>query len=167
MHSMAAMQGMIRTVLACMHQAGATHVTHVQMALGVCEQFTAERAHQEFETLIRGTPIEGASLAIQWLPARYQCLACQDYFESGEPCEQVLCPQCGEGAREIAHQEFCAVRSLDVSFPPTSAREATGLPQPGQRPGQAPVCLIASEYALCLPARGLHPADSPPAGLDG
>lgn len=119
MHETAVMQGMIRTVLACMQQAGASQVTHVQLALGVSEHMTAGAAHQLFAMLIRGTPIEGASLAIQWVPARYRCLLCQRCFESAEPGECALCPQCGEAALEIAHQEICAVRSIDVSFPAT------------------------------------------------
>jgi Zn finger protein HypA/HybF involved in hydrogenase expression len=121
-------------------------VTHVQLALGVCGHLTAEAAHQSFEMLIKGTPIEGSSLAIQWLPARYQCLICRHNFESGEPCEQVLCPQCGEVALEVVHQEICTLRSIDVSFPVVP--ETAGSWQPDQKPWPAPISLIASEYAL-------------------
>jgi hydrogenase nickel incorporation protein HypA/HybF len=146
MHEIAAMQQTIRTVLACMQQAGASRVTHVQLALGVCGHLTAEAAHQSFEMLIKGTPIEGASLAIQWLPARYQCLSCWHHFESGEPGEQALCPQCSEVALEVAHQEICAVRSIDVSFP--AVCETVGHSQLAQKPWPVPISLIASECAL-------------------
>jgi len=116
MHEIRAMQTVIRTILACMQQAGASHVTHAQLALSVSEHVTAEVAHQSFEMLTRGTPIEGASLSIQWVPATYQCLTCLYRFENGEPSEQVLCPKCGEAALEVERQEVCVVRSLDVSF---------------------------------------------------
>lgn len=145
MHEIAAMQRMIQTILTCMQEAGASQVTHVQLALGTCGHLTAEAAHQSFEMLITGTPIEGASLAIQWLPASYQCLTCRYLFESGEPCEQVLCPQCGEVALELGHQEICAVRSIDVSFPATSEAIGTGY---GQKPWPAPTSLRTSEYVL-------------------
>jgi Zn finger protein HypA/HybF involved in hydrogenase expression len=131
MHEMAAMQGMLRTVLTCMRQAGAIQVTHVQLALSVSGHMTAEAAHQLFAMLVRGTPIEGASLAIWWLPASYQCLTCRHRFESGAPCEQVLCPQCGEVALEVEHQEICTVRSIDVSC---SSVQKNCSPQPGQKP---------------------------------
>lgn len=105
---------------------------------------TAEAAHQLFEMLIRGTPVEGASLAIQWLPARYQCLTCRCHFESGEPCEQVLCPQCGEIALVVEQQEICTVRSIDVSFP--AVQGDTGL-QHNQK-WQPPISLRASESCV-------------------
>lgn len=144
MHETAAMQRMIRTVLACMQQAGASRVTHVQVALGVSEHVTAEAAHQLFAMLVRGTPIEGASLAIQWLPVRYQCLSCQRSFESAEPGASALCPHCGEVVLEVEHQQTCAVCSIDVSFPVTP--ETTDLPRHGQQLSLA--SLRASECSL-------------------
>lgn len=116
MHEIAAMQGMVRTVLASLQQAGASRVTHVQLVLGASGHFTADAAYQAFEMLTSGTPIEDSSLSIQWLPANYQCFTCLHRFESGETSEQVICPKCGEVALEIAQQEICTVRSIDVSF---------------------------------------------------
>ena len=116
MHEIAAMQGVVRTVLDCMRAAGASRVTHVQLVLGVSGHFTADAAHQSFEVLTRGTLIEGASLSIQWVPAQYQCFSCLHRFESGEPSEQVTCPQCGEVALEVEHQDICSVSSINVSF---------------------------------------------------
>jgi hypothetical protein len=58
----------------------------------------------------------------------------------------VLCPQCGEVALEVVHQEICTLRSIDVSFPVVP--ETAGSWQPDQKPWPAPISLIASEYAL-------------------
>jgi hydrogenase nickel insertion protein HypA len=116
MHEVAAMQGAIRIVLECMRQAGASRVTNVQLVLGASGHFTADAAYQHFEALTKGTPIEDASLTIQWLPARYQCFYCLHRFESSEPSNQVACPRCGEVALEVGHQEVCSVSAIDVSF---------------------------------------------------
>ena len=116
MHEVAAMQGMVRTVLECMRQAGSSRVTNVQLILEASGHFTAEAAHQHFEALTKGTPIEGASLTIQWLPAKFLCFSCLHRFESSEPATQVTCPVCGEVALEVEHKDVCYVSSIDVAF---------------------------------------------------
>ncbi len=116
MHEVAAMRGMVRTVLECMQQAGASHVTNVQLVLGASGHFTADAACQHFEALTKGTPIEDASLTIQWLPAKFLCFSCLHRFESCEPATQVTCPICGEVALEIEHKDVCYVSAIDVAF---------------------------------------------------
>jgi hydrogenase nickel incorporation protein HypA/HybF len=116
MHEIAAMQGIVRTVLECMRQAGASRVTNVQLVLGASGHFTSDAAYQHFEALTKGTPIEDASLTIQWLPAQYQCFFCLHRFESSEPSNQVACPKCGELALEVGHQDVCSVSAIDITF---------------------------------------------------
>ena len=115
MHEVAAMQGMIRTVLDCLYKAGGTTVTNVQLVLGASGHFTAEAALQHFEAMTLGTPAEGASLTIQWLPATYWCFSCLHRFESLEPSIQVTCPRCGDAALEIDHQDICYVSAIDIT----------------------------------------------------
>ena len=116
MHEVAAMQGMVRTVLEYMQQAGGARVTQVQLVLGASGHFTEEAARQHFASLTEGTPTEGAVLTIVWLPAQFQCFTCLHRFVSCEPAEQVTCPQCGDLALEIEHQDVCSVSAIDVSF---------------------------------------------------
>ena len=115
MHEVAAMQGMVRTVLNCLSKAGGTEVTNVQLALGASSHFTAEVALQHFEAMTKGTPAEGASLTIQWLPATYQCFSCAHRFESLEPSTQVTCPKCENAALDIDHQDICYVSAIDIT----------------------------------------------------
>ena len=116
MHEATAMQEIVRNILHCMQQAGASRVINVQLVLGASGHLTAEAANQHFEALVNGTPIEGASLTIQWLPAQYQCFFCLHRFESGEPSNHVTCPVCGEAALEVGHRDMCSVSAIDVSF---------------------------------------------------
>jgi hydrogenase nickel incorporation protein HypA/HybF len=114
MHDIAAMQGVVRTVLERLQRAGGKRVTNVQLVLGASSHFTADAAYQLFEALVKDTPAESASLTIEWLPATYQCFTCPHRFESSEPSAQVTCPMCGELALEIAHLDTCYVTAIDV-----------------------------------------------------
>jgi hydrogenase nickel incorporation protein HypA/HybF len=130
-HEIAAMQGMVKTVLNSMQQAGASRVMNVELVLGASGHFTAEGAYQHFEVLTKGTPIEGASLMILWFPATFQCFSCLHRFESSDTVEQagaslagggnsdtsaLTCPNCGGVALEIEHQDVCYVNSIDVAY---------------------------------------------------
>ncbi|HEV2583419.1 MAG TPA: hydrogenase maturation nickel metallochaperone HypA, partial [Ktedonobacteraceae bacterium] len=119
------MQRMVRTILECMQQAGASRVTNVQLVLGASGHFTVDAAYQHFEALTKGTPAQDASLTILWLPAQYQCFFCLHRFESSEPSSQVTCPKCGEVALEVGHQDVCFVSAIDVAF---QEGEETALP---------------------------------------
>jgi hydrogenase nickel incorporation protein HypA/HybF len=115
MHEGAVIQEVVATILTSAEQAGASHVTHVQLELGVSGHFTEEAVRQYFQALTRNTSIEGATLELSWLPATYQCLSCQRRFESAS--STAMCPHCGDVAWEITHQDACSIRSIDLAFP--------------------------------------------------
>jgi hydrogenase nickel incorporation protein HypA/HybF len=115
MHEVAAMQGAVQTILAQMRAAGGSRVTTVELMLGACGHFTEEAARQHFAVLTTGTPAEGAVLEMFWLPATFQCFSCLHRFESCELAEQVSCPQCGDLALDIEHQDACYVSAIDVA----------------------------------------------------
>jgi len=114
MHEVAVIQGVVKTILQSLAQAGASRVTNVQLAIGRSGHFTEENAQQHFEVLTKDTPAEGASLTISWLPATLQCLSCFHRFNSAEAAEQTRCPKCGDMVMEIDHQDTCYVSAIDV-----------------------------------------------------
>jgi hydrogenase nickel insertion protein HypA len=120
MHEVAAMQGVVRTILETMRQAGGSRITHVQLVLGASGHFTEEAAHQHFEALTASTPAEGASLSISWIPATFQCFSCLYCFESCQTAEQVSCPRCSDIALQIGHQHTCSVSAIEVTFEESS-----------------------------------------------
>lgn len=109
------MQEVVRTILTSMERAGAVRVTQVQLELGASGHFTEEAVRQYFQVLTQDTPIEGAALALSWLPATYQCLSCQQRFESTSSTG--ICPRCGDVALEVSHQDECSIRSIEVVPP--------------------------------------------------
>jgi hydrogenase nickel incorporation protein HypA/HybF len=116
MHEVATIRGAVTTALEHMRRAGGTRVTSVELALGASGHLTEEAALQHFALFARGTPAEGAAVVISWLPATYQCFACLHRFQSVEAAEEVACPACGGVALEVAHEDACYVRSIDVTF---------------------------------------------------
>lgn len=144
MHELAAMQEVVRLALDCMQQASASRVTNIQLVLGASGHLTADAAYQHFEALTRGTPAQDASLTIQWLPAKYQCFSCLQRFESSELSSLIACPECGDIALEVSHQEVCSVTSIDVSFEPEEEE-----PTPSLIPQEKPEAGIHILSAAC------------------
>jgi Zn finger protein HypA/HybF involved in hydrogenase expression len=99
-----------------MQRAGGSRVTSVELALGASGHLTEEAARQYFGLFARGTPAEDAAVVVSWLPATYQCFACLQRFQSVQAAEEVACPACGGVALEVAHEDACYVRSIDVAF---------------------------------------------------
>jgi hydrogenase nickel incorporation protein HypA/HybF len=116
MHEAAAIQGAVRTAVEYMRAAGASHVINVHLSVAVSGHFTEDVVRQYFALFTAGTPAEGATLTVIWLPATYQCLTCLHTFQSLQPAVEALCPACGEAALEIEHQDICAVSAIDVAF---------------------------------------------------
>ncbi len=128
MHEVAAMRGVVTSALEAMRAAGATRVVGTHLLLGASGHLSEEAARQHFATLAKGTPAEGAALTFTWLPATYQCVDCLHRFESAAPAESVACPDCGGVALEIAHQDTCALVSIDVTAEadPAASRSPSG-----------------------------------------
>jgi Zn finger protein HypA/HybF involved in hydrogenase expression len=115
MHEVAAMRGVVTTVLEHMQQAGGSRVTSVKLVLGASGHLTEEAARQHFAAFAAGTPAAAANVSISWLPATYQCFDCLHRFESTLPTADVVCPLCGAVALEITHEDVCSVRSIDIA----------------------------------------------------
>lgn len=116
MHEVAAMQGIVRSMLDAMRGAGASRVTEAHLVLGASGHFTEDAARQHFAVLAEDTPAAGASLTIDWLPATYQCFTCLRRFTSLHAPSEVRCPECEGVALEIAHQDICYVDAVEVAF---------------------------------------------------
>jgi hydrogenase nickel insertion protein HypA len=129
MHEVAAMRGVVRTVFEQLARAGAARVTAVELVLGASGHLSEEAARQYWTLFTRGTPAQDASVNITWSPATYRCFSCLHQFKSAEPTESIACPECSGVALEIAHDDVCAVHSMDVAFDDSGdVDEATATP---------------------------------------
>jgi Zn finger protein HypA/HybF involved in hydrogenase expression len=116
MHEAAAITGTVNTALEYMRQAGASRVTNFELEVGVSGHCTEEAIRQYVAMLTAGTPAEGASVRIVWLPATYQCLDCGHCFERSQPAREMMCPECRGIVLEMDHQDICRLRAIDVTF---------------------------------------------------
>ena len=116
MHEVAAITGAVNTALAYRRQAGASHVTNIELEVGVSGHFSEEAIRQYVMVLAVGTPAEGASVRIVLLPATYQCLDCGHCFESTQTAEEITCPQCRGIVLVIDHQDTCRLCAIDMAF---------------------------------------------------
>jgi hydrogenase nickel incorporation protein HypA/HybF len=112
MHEGAMMQTVVATILTELEKAKGARVTRVQLELGTSEHFTEEAVRQYFQILTQDTLATGATLELAWLPATYQCLSCLLRFES--TASTAVCPHCGDVGLEVAHQDGCAIRGIEV-----------------------------------------------------
>jgi hydrogenase nickel incorporation protein HypA/HybF len=114
MHEVAAMRGVVTTVLERIREEHGTSVSRVKLVLGASGHLTEDAARQHFAVFAQGTTAEHAQLDIEWLPASYQCFECLHRFTSAELPETVLCPRCGGLALETAHSDDCYAAEIDV-----------------------------------------------------
>lgn len=116
MHEATAITGAVSTALESMRQAGASRVTNMELEVGVSGRCTEEAIRQYVVMLTAGTPAEGTSVRIAWLPATYQCLDCGHCFKCPHPAGEIMCPQCAGIVLEIDHQDICRLSAIDVVF---------------------------------------------------
>lgn len=115
MHEGAVMQAVVTTILDSLEKIQEAHVIRVQLALGASEHVKEDTVRQYFQMLTQNTLIEGAELELAWLPATYRCLSCSRCFESISSTG--ICPHCGDIGLEVAHQDSCDIRRIDVVIP--------------------------------------------------
>ena len=120
MRDVLAMPDIVQTILDKMQQAGGSRVINVQLVVGASPHLTAAALYKYFEKLTIDTPIEGASLAILWLPVKFQCVLCGYRFERSEAVEQATCSRCGSIMLEMEPHDVCYVSAIDVDYDDTA-----------------------------------------------
>ena len=93
-------------------QADGRRVTRVQMKVGHLRQVVPSSLVFGFGLLAEGTPVEGAELEIEQIPAEARCRGCG--MESRLVGFPLLCPECGGFDLEILKGEELIVESLEL-----------------------------------------------------
>jgi hydrogenase nickel incorporation protein HypA/HybF len=93
-------------------QADGRRVTKVQMKVGHLRQVVPSALAFSFELVAHGTPIEGAELEIEQVPAKGRCHACG--AESRLGSFPLKCGGCGGYGLEILEGEELMVESLEL-----------------------------------------------------
>ena len=93
MHEYHIMETIVKTAKEAAEKAGATKVTRVSLVVGKLTGFEEGSIRLYFETLSKGTPLEGARLAIRYVEPKLKCETCQSCFDY--QAQIFLCPVCG------------------------------------------------------------------------
>ncbi|MGI8859498.1 MAG: hydrogenase maturation nickel metallochaperone HypA [Rubrobacteraceae bacterium] len=92
--------------------ANGRRVTKVYLKVGHLRQVVPSALTFGFELVAQGTPIEGAELALEQIPALGRCRACG--VESRLPGFPLQCRECGGFDLEIVEGEELYVESLEM-----------------------------------------------------
>lgn len=111
MHELAIAQGIVDG--ACEH-AGGRRVHQVTVSVGALCAVVPDALQFGFEIAAQGTPLDGAELIIETIPARGFCRSCGS--DIALPDAIALCP-CGSADIDIRAGRELRIRSMEVSGP--------------------------------------------------
>lgn len=109
MHELAIAQSVVE--IACRHAAG-SRVTKVELKVGHLRQVVPSALSFSFELVAEGTPVEGAELAMELVPAAGLCRECG--AETRLDAFPFLCAGCNGCNLEIVAGDELLVESLEM-----------------------------------------------------
>jgi hydrogenase nickel incorporation protein HypA/HybF len=109
MHEMSITQGVVDI---CESHAKGGRVTSVTLEIGELSGVVPDAIEFCFDACTRGTPLEGARLLIERIPARGRCHECGDEFALAAYFDP--CPACGAYGVYLLSGEELRVKELEV-----------------------------------------------------
>ncbi|MGI6252666.1 MAG: hydrogenase maturation nickel metallochaperone HypA [Aminivibrio sp.] len=105
MHEVSLAESVVNALIEMKEEHRWKSVVEVRLQIGVLRQVFPEIMAFAFETVARGTPLEGARLVMEDVPIAYRCNECGTQWHDDSP----LCPECGS-----MHKETVAGMELDI-----------------------------------------------------
>jgi hydrogenase nickel incorporation protein HypA/HybF len=94
MHEMGVAAEVRRIARESVADRGPGRITCVRLAVGDLAAIEPELLAYAWEALVQGTPEEGATLDVDWRPAKQTCLTCGDLPGRAPGSWLRLCPRC-------------------------------------------------------------------------
>jgi hydrogenase nickel incorporation protein HypA/HybF len=92
--------------------AGAVRVHTIRLRVGALSGVVPDALEFAFEALAPGTPAEGATLAIENVPARFWCGSCFAEFQADDIIAE--CPGCHQASGEIRAGRELELASMEI-----------------------------------------------------
>ena len=112
MHEYSIMHSALNQALREARLAGASRIHAIRLRIGALSGVVPDALRFAFEALTPGTSAEGALLAIEEVPARFWCAACQKEFVSANLYAE--CPDCGVPSGELRAGREMELSSMEV-----------------------------------------------------
>lgn len=112
MHELSIMDSALTVALDQARKAGASRVLVIRLRIGALSGVVAEALEFAFEALKPDTIAEGAHLAIEHVPARYWCGACNREFQSDTMFAD--CPDCQQPSGDLRAGREMELASLEI-----------------------------------------------------
>jgi hydrogenase nickel incorporation protein HypA/HybF len=109
MHELALADAVV--AIAARH-AGERRVVRVELRVGALRQVVPDALEFAFGLVAEGTPVEGAELVMEFVPAAGRCRGCGT--QSVLPAFPLLCPGCGSADLELTQGEELLVDALEL-----------------------------------------------------
>ncbi len=104
---------------------GPGRITCVRLAVGDLAAIEPELLSYAWEALVAGTPEEGATLEVDWRPAKQTCRICGDLPGRAPGSWLRLCPRCG-GVLRVTGGDDLDVLQVVFEEDESGARAAEG-----------------------------------------
>ena len=109
MHELSIAQSLVEIVD---RHAGGRRVTRVEVKVGRLRQVVPDALDFAFELVAQGTPVEGAELVLEDVPAAGTCASCGS--DTPLPVLPLACRRCGSRDVEVTQGEELRVEALEI-----------------------------------------------------
>ena len=104
-HELSVTESLLNLAVRHAQQAGAARVTDLYLVIGQLSSLVDDSVQFYWDMISEGTLCEKARLHFERVPAKFQCLDCNEVYSL--PGELIACPRChGERLKVIAGDEF-------------------------------------------------------------
>ena len=119
MHEVALAEGILRIVQDAARRHGATRVATVTLEIGSLAHVEPRALEFCFDAVARGTPAQGARLAIESVPGTAWCMPCGERVPLAKLGD--ACPRCGSYQVQVVGGEEMRVRDITIAEAPAPA----------------------------------------------
>lgn len=112
MHELSIAQAVVEQVEQAARSEGAARVTSVTLVVGQASGVQRDALEMAFPVACDGTPLEGAQLVLEWVPARVYCRACEMEQDADFPF--FVCSVCGAMDIEVVAGRELLIQSIEL-----------------------------------------------------
>lgn len=112
MHEVSIMTEAVRMAVETARAQGASRICQMRLRVGAMSGAVPEALQFAFEAVSEGTMAQGATLAIEAVPATWWCAPCAATFEVNQALPE--CPRCGAWSHDLRDGRQLNLASIEI-----------------------------------------------------